>query len=1008
MPLSELPSVFDWNIGSAAGSYSRIPVWLRFDQEWFRARYPASEEAIAAGKYSSALEYYLQAGQLLKQSPNKWFDETWYLATYSDVADAVASGQWKSGFQHYVQHGYRERSPHWLFSEEYYRSFNPELTSFVFSAEGCANGYDHYLSGGECGYRSGSVFFDPGVFSCFISRITHNAEPYGQTTDSKPDSDYSLFLTLSDSISDRCRTSWYFDPVWYLDRYPEVRELIRNGTYTSALHHYVTAGQYNQYSPQASFSEEFYREKYPDVAACISAGLFRSGYDHFLTAGASEGRLPAPDVSLTHYASLATVRADIESGLFRDPYAHWIAAHEKQDPRFCYDNLEEMDAKLAFCRLARGLTVQSGRSVLDFTCPDHPVLSVIMVLHNQFALTLMALASLRDNFDGNIELIIIDSCSHDETIHLERYVQGAKITHLRYNAGFLLSCNMALEQVTANAVLYLNNDVRLAPGAVRAALNRLHSSPHVGAVGGKIIRTNGLLQEAGSIIWRDGGTLGYLRDHDPNCPEANFVRDVDYCSGAFLLVPTALAKSLGGFDESYCPAYFEEADFCVRLIRKGYRVVYDPSVVIEHLEFGSSTSEASIALMQRNKRVFVQRQAEFLRDQLPAHLGNAVLGRSRRSAAPRVLFIEDRVPLRSLGSGYVRSNDIVRSLARQGCAVTVFPINTHYHSLSRIYSDFPDTVEVLFDRSAVDLDTFLEERAGSFDAVWIGRTHNLARILPVLHKNTRYMAAKGFILDTEAVVSPRLLMRERVLGLNGTHEDLDEKLRAEFECAYFCQQIVAVTGQEADFIRRAGHSNVSILGHALKTEPTRASFSARKGLLFVGAVIDAHSPNLDSLLWFMRDVMPLLREKLGEDIRLTAVGFRTRGVDLGGLREFDGIDVIEGADDLREYYEQHRVFVAPTRFAGGIPYKVHESAAHGVPVVASDVLIGQLGWTSGKDILSGGAPDAATFAEAVTTLYQNEELWEQVRQEALHRVETDCSPAKFDTSVMEILKEACR
>jgi len=111
-------------------------------------------------------------------------------------------------------------------------------------------------------------------------------------------------------------------------------------------------------------------------------------------------------------------------------------------------------------------------------------------------------------------------------------------TQLRFdtNIGFLKGCNAALPSASADFVLLLNNDVELAPGAVAAALHRLASDPAIGAVGGKVIRTHGLLQEAGNIIWRDGVTSGYLRDASPLAPEANFVRDVDFCSGVFLML----------------------------------------------------------------------------------------------------------------------------------------------------------------------------------------------------------------------------------------------------------------------------------------------------------------------------------------------------------------------------------------------------------------------------------------------------------------------------------------
>jgi glycosyltransferase involved in cell wall biosynthesis len=95
-----------------------------------------------------------------------------------------------------------------------------------------------------------------------------------------------------------------------------------------------------------------------------------------------------------------------------------------------------------------------------------------MVLHNQFELTLMALGSLRANYAGEIELILVDSGSSDETRYIERYVPGA--TYLRFddNIGYLRGCNAGLTFATADTVLYLNNDIELAPGAVGEALRR--------------------------------------------------------------------------------------------------------------------------------------------------------------------------------------------------------------------------------------------------------------------------------------------------------------------------------------------------------------------------------------------------------------------------------------------------------------------------------------------------------------------------------------------------------
>ena len=156
------------------------------------------------------------------------------------------------------------------------------------------------------------------------------------------------------------------------------------------------------------------------------------------------------------------------------------------------------------------------------------------------------------------------------------------------NIGFVRGCNAALQFSTGEVVLYLNNDTELAPGAIAAALRRLNGDLTIGAVGGMILRSHGAVQEAGNIVYIDGSTLGYGRDLSPLAPEVNFVRDVEFCSGVFLMARRALLSELEGFDEAFAPAYYEDTDLCLRLRAAGYRVVYDPAIVVHHLEYGKA------------------------------------------------------------------------------------------------------------------------------------------------------------------------------------------------------------------------------------------------------------------------------------------------------------------------------------------------------------------------------------------------------------------------------------
>ena len=979
-----------------------VPAWSVFDAEWYLRHHPGVEAQMRIAGISDPEQFYRDFGGRLGHSPNMFFDEAWYLKANPDVADSVEAGGFPSGFAHYCRDGYRERSPHWLFSEKFYLANNPDVTRGVLDRHELANGYDHYLTLGDRGFRSGHWFFDASLYRA--------NKPEEDVSDPSAGGPFAQFLAGGCVAGSRVRVSWYFDPHWYLRRYPELGEEIAAGPWRCALHHFLCNATPRRYEALEWFSEAYYGATYPDVLESVHDGGFRNCYEHFVKHGAAERRRPHPDIDLLHYYLSGRVQADLEAGAFRDAFAHWLKHLASGALGRTIEPIAEAQSKQLFARAADAMLPRLARRGLDFTVPGAAELSVVVVLHNQFALTMMAMASLRANFAGGIELILVDSGSHDETRQIERHITGARVIRFPYNAGFVESCNAALAQVSAPAVLYLNNDLLLGLDACKLALERLFSAPDVGAVGAKFIRTNGQLQEAGSIIWRDGTTFGYLRDADPNAPEANFVREVDYCSGAFLMLRTELVKQLGGFDDAYRPAYYEEADLCVRLRKAGWRVLYDPSVVIQHFEYGSADATASTRLMARNHKIFVARHLDWLRYQHPPRARNAVHARSPRpipgrpNQALRILFIEDRIPLRHLGAGYVRSNDIIHAMAALGHQVSIFPIYKASASVIEIYRDMPETAEVLHERGMEALAAFIEARAGYYDVVWIGRTHNLERLLPVLGDSAQALPAHGFVLDTEAIAAPRTAEQNRVLGRPDA-ETLDAALRRELACAYFCQKIVAVNQTDADLVRRAGHSNVSVLGHMQEPLPTASPWSARRDLLFLGAIHDAGSPNHDSLEWFVGQVLPLLDGKLGPEVRFTAAGFVRRGIDLSALGRHPRVDLIGPVEDLAALYDRHRLFVAPTRFAGGIPFKVHEAASHGLPVVASDLLCRQVGWSDGAEIIAGGDNDPHAFAQAILALHNDAKLWQTIRTGALHRLRQENSRITYIDSLRDILHD---
>jgi GT2 family glycosyltransferase len=641
----------------------------------------------------------------------------------------------------------------------------------------------------------------------------------------------------------------------------------------------------------------------------------------------------------------------------------------------------------------------AGSGSLALPQDADPNVSIILVLHNQAELTFGCLSSIAEclGMQSGVEVVILDNASTDVTGDLLARVTGARLISSSENLHFLRGVNHAVRDARGRDILLLNNDAQLLPGTLEAALRCLNSGPNIGAVGGRIILPDGRLQEAGCILWNDGTATGYGRGHAPGEPEFDFRRDVDYCSGAFLLTPREVFERLVGFDERFVPAYYEETDYCVRLHESGLRVIFDPDVVVMHYEFGSSAgSEAALALQRRNHAIFVDRHAEWLADR--PEPGRVLTGRSR-PRGPRVLVIDDRVPHIRLGSGYPRARDMLHDFVAAGAEVTLFPMMPHLETRAQLRSTLDIEIEVVLGHNSRTLRGFLEERRNHYDGIVVCRPHNMRDFRSAIGRDRALIGDAALIYDAEAIFSFREILQRRVAGSVIPEQTALKMLADEIALIGDVDAVLTVSEREKSVFEANGVSSVHLLGYPIASEPGATPFAARNGFIFVGAMPGDDSPNADSLRWFAADVLPLLRREFGEGVRLQVVG----QCDAPSVRALDGkaLELLGPIDDLRPIFEQARVMVAPTRFAAGIPHKVHQAAAFGVPVVASTLIAEQASWQDGHELLA--AADAEGFADACIRLHRDEALWTTIRSNALDRCAADCSPEAFRQGVGRIL-----
>jgi len=661
---------------------------------------------------------------------------------------------------------------------------------------------------------------------------------------------------------------------------------------------------------------------------------------------------------------------------------------------------DEKDVLTASARVELLRFLASGERLV-FPEVETPDVSVVIVLWNQAHLTLRCLHALLNHQGPSLEVILFDNNSRDETETLLSRIAGVRVLRSSSNAGFLTGCNRGGEVARGRTLLLLNSDAFLRPGSLDAALRTLDSAPDIGAVGGRLILPSGRLQEAGSIIWSDASCLGYARGLDAEAGEAMFRRNVDYCSGACLLTLRTLWDRLGGFDEAYAPAYYEETDYCLRLRAEGYRVVYEPAMVADHFEFGSETKKGDgVEAMARNRKLLLSRHRETLqREHLTPEENNVLFARNPRvPQRPHLLVIDNDVPLSASGSGFPRARSVLAAAHAIGWQVTLYPLHRLEVDWKAARAEIPWEVEIVTNRGPHGLAEFLQRRGGYYHAVLVSRPENMTFVRGLLRKDPHLLSGARLIYDSEALVAKRDILRACQEGRPFDEAEAGAHIAAELALANKADAIICVNEAEASSFRNLGIS-VHILSHSVECVSDSPSWQERGNFLFVGRLLERDSPNWKGLSWFIRESWPVVRRSLPQ-ATLSVVGQLNPQHD---ELQAPGVRLLGSFADLRPHYDAARVFIAPVHFAAGVPAKIFEATAAGLPVVGTRLMARQVSWEPGIEILA--EDDAAAFAKAAIFLHQDHPTWEAMRIAAQARVKAEHSPGVFRENLRELLHQ---
>jgi len=635
----------------------------------------------------------------------------------------------------------------------------------------------------------------------------------------------------------------------------------------------------------------------------------------------------------------------------------------------------------------RGEFSEGGILELPQAADRKPLVSIVIPAYNQVGYTYACIRSIIEHTDAGAtpyEVILADDASRDATSEITNWIHGLKVARTEGNLGFLRNCNNAAKEARGEYIFFLNNDTKVTDGWLSSLIALMERDESIGMCGSKLVYPDGRLQEAGGIIWSDASGWNYGRMDDPARYCYNYVKDVDYISGAAILIRTPLWKEIGGFDERFAPAYCEDSDLAFEVRRHGKRVVYQPASVVIHFEGVSNGTDVNGTGLKRyqvvNQEKFKEKWAEELAKQ-SENTGNPnpFAARERSQAKKTILVIDHYVPHHDADAGSKTTWQYLQMFVKKGYNVKFLgdnfghdePYATELEQLG---------IEVLWgDEIRETVFDWIEKNQEFIDIAYLNRPHIAVKYIDFLKENTKirciyyghdlhYLRIRREYELTGDIRKRResdywkaieyQVMEKADMVYYPSQDEIDEihARRPEIPAR-------AITAYIYDDFSQEGRSLLaenSQEGRSLLTENT-------SGLLFVGGF--KHPPNADGVLWFASGIWPLVKKELPEAEFFIAGSHPTEEVE--ALDGKDGIHVLGFVSDevLEEKYRTTRLTVVPLRYGAGVKGKVVEALHLGCAIVTTSV--GAEGIPEAETAMKI-ADTPETFAAAVVRAYQDE------------------------------------
>ena len=369
---------------------------------------------------------------------------------------------------------------------------------------------------------------------------------------------------------------------------------------------------------------------------------------------------------------------------------------------------------------------------------------------------------------------------------------------------------------------------------------------------------------------------------------------------------------------------------------------------------------------------------------------------------PKIVMVDALFPNPLFGAGFPRASQILNFLANQD--------NTEIHFLAlwekgsigrkKFLSLLPSNVQTTFNVNERNIEKVLINKLKYADILWVSRLPIYKRIMSIREKYPDSFSHLKIIYDSECIETLRAQLQSEISGSLIPDSEYEKLLQDEMTLALQADHVIAVSTSEQEVFLNHGCASAFVVGHKVNATQELKPSEGRVGLLFVGRLWDEGSPNIDSINWFAEKCYPRLQR---EDLVFHLVGAITKSLSKKFRRA--GFKVSGQIEDLQPVFDSAQLFVAPTRFAAGIPIKLLDAAAAGLPIIATRLLCKQLGWDEDRDILVADTEEE--FVNKIEMAMSDEVVWYSLQQNAHARVQQEYSDFAFQKSIKSTFALLC-